>query len=157
MKEEKFTFNYIVYEVDELPYPWDILREKAIDAAANAYAPYSNFRVGAALMLSNGEFVSGSNQENVAYPSGLCAERVAMFTANHYYPESAPLAMALVAFEPSGEMAESISPCGACRQVLCEAERRFEAPMKLILCGKSKAIILPSAESSLPFSFIMRH
>ena len=120
--------------------------------ARNAYAPYSRFRVGAALLLSNGVVVVGSNQENAAYPSGLCAERTALFAAGAQYPNEAVEILLLVAFSEEDRV-ESITPCGACRQVLMETSSRHQKPFKVIMVGKEQALVLHDNRGLLPFAF----
>lgn len=128
------------------------LHEKAIEALSNAYAPYSRFQVGAAVLLANGEVVTGSNQENAAYPSGLCAERVALFYAGAKYPDVAVKAIAIAA-KTGGKLVEGISPCGGCRQVMLETETRAGSPIKIFLCGSDKMRQIDSAASLLPIGF----
>ena len=128
------------------------MEEVAIEAARNAYAPYSRFRVGAALLLSNGVVVVGSNQENAAYPSGLCAERTALFAAGAQYPNEAVEILLLVAFSEEDRV-ESITPCGACRQVLMETSSRHQKPFKVIMVGKEQALVLHDNRGLLPFAF----
>ena len=128
------------------------LMNQAVQAATHAYAPYSKFTVGAAVLLENEVIITGSNQENAAYPSGLCAERVALFQASHQYPEVPVLALAIAAVADEQQV-ESISPCGACRQVLLEIEQRHGKPMKVLLCGTKEILIIESAESLLPLYF----
>ena len=111
------------------------LVDAARAATANSYAVYSNFHVGAAVRLEGGTIVQGSNQENAAYPSGLCAERTTLFWANSQYPKSAVLALAIAARTENGELALPIPPCGACRQVILETEKRFGTTIKIILYG----------------------
>lgn len=152
METKKIEILYKTIPSAELSSEESILKNKAIEAAKKAYVPYSQFRVGAAIALENGGIVTGSNQENAAYPSGMCAERVAMFAANHQYPNSAPLAIALVAIN-NNEIADTISPCGACRQVLLESEKRFGKKIKLYLCGREETILIESIADSLPFCF----
>ena len=127
-------------------------RRVAIKATGQSYAPYSKFHVGAAALLEDGTIVTGSNQENAAYPSGLCAERVALFHAGHQYPDMPVVALAIAA-ATNGRQVESISPCGACRQVLLEAEQRYGKPMKVLLCGTKEVVVAESAESLLPLCF----
>jgi len=129
------------------------LVELAKAAAANAYSPYSKFNVGAAVLLANGEIITGNNQENAAYPSGLCAERVAVFFANAKYPNVPIKTIAVTARQTSGFLETPVPPCGACRQVLLETENRFDSPIKIILAAKEKISILESAKSLLPMSF----
>ncbi len=120
----------------------------------NSYAPYSRFRVGAAILLSNGEIVTGANQENVAYPSGTCAERSACFYAHARYPEARFKMIAVAARGTDGEFqAEPVAPCGACRQALLEYETLAGAPVPVLLVGREKIYRLPSVASTLPFAF----
>lgn len=127
------------------------LLEAACRVAEHAYAPYSRFRVGAALRLDNGKIVTGSNQENAAYPSGLCAERTALFYAGAQYPEAKPLALLIVAYNQQGRV-EHISPCGGCRQVIMESATRF-APFRLLLSGARETVVLGDCRQCLPFGF----
>lgn len=140
------------YLPSELPDELKELARLSLLAARNAYAPYSKFQVGAAVWLENGMIITGNNQENVAYPSGLCAERVALFYAGAQYPDVAVCAIAISA-QTEGEQVELITPCGACRQVLLETETRHKHPMKVILCGRAQICIAESAASLLPLSF----
>lgn len=123
----------------------------ALEAAKKAYAPYSKFLVGAAVRLENGVIITGSNQENAAYPSGLCAERTALFYAGAQYPDVAPVALLVVAFNQSGRL-EMITPCGGCRQVLVETATRFR-PFRLLLSGSQHTLILEDCRQALPFAF----
>lgn len=127
------------------------LERAALSAAEGAYAPYSRFRVGAALLLENGAIVTGSNQENAAYPSGICAERTAIFYAGAQYPGVAPVALLIVALNERGRV-PMITPCGACRQVILEASLRH-APFRVILAGAERAIVLDDCRALLPLSF----
>ena len=126
----------------------------AVDAAKRAYAPYSHFNVGAAILLKDGTVVEGSNQENMAYPSGLCAERVALFSASASFPDKPVVAMAIVAIK-NGIIQSVISPCGGCRQVMLETERRYEQPIRVLLCGQDETVLVASAKDLLPLSFEM--
>ena len=128
------------------------LMECAMESSHKAYAPYSKFHVGAAVLLSDGTVVQGSNQENIAYPSGLCAERTALFSASAQYPEQAVVALAVVGhFE--GEYTEA-SPCGACRQVMAEYELRYSNKLTIYCYLKGSRIRrIEGVESLLPFSF----
>ncbi|MBI4647816.1 MAG: cytidine deaminase [Bacteroidia bacterium] len=126
---------------------------KAENAAHKAYAPYSHFMVGAAILLENGEIIEGNNQENAAYPSGLCAERVAMFYANSKFPDIPIITIAISAFSKKGKVIEPVPPCGSCRQALLESEIRFKKPIKLILSGKKKIYIIENISSLLPLNF----
>ena len=130
------------------------LMQQAVEAAEGAYAPYSGFHVGAALRLTDGAVVVGSNQENVAYPSGLCAERTALFAASAQYPHCRDYeALAIVGRNADGQLCEA-SPCGACRQVLSEYEHLQGHPMRILCYLQGGRIrVFPSVASLLPFSF----
>lgn len=126
----------------------------AEEMTRQAYAPYSNFCVGAAIRLDNGQVVKGNNQENVAFPSGTCAERSAAFYAGANFPKAKFETIAVAARESGGDFPEEpISPCGACRQALLEFEKRAGRPVRVILGGKDKVYILPSIASLLPLAF----
>lgn len=139
--------------LDELSDNEQRLIQQSKDATKNSYAPYSNFYVGAAVLLGSGEIIQGANQENVAYPSGLCAERVALFYANSKYPKQAVLAIAIAAANKKGLLNEIISPCGSCRQVMLETEQRYENEMKIFLVGEEKAYLIKGVKSLLPMHF----
>lgn len=139
--------------VVELPETDQKLLLAAREAAKNAYAPYSKFKVGAALLLDNGEIVTGSNQENADFTDGLCGERVAIFYANSRYPESAVKAIAVTARNASGVLVEHAQPCGSCRQVLVETESRYKKPMRIIMDGIKRIQVLEGADNLLPFAF----
>ena len=124
----------------------------ALAAAEKAYAPYSGFHVGAAVELADGRLVPGSNQENAAYPSGLCAERTALFTAGAQYPDVAVRALYVVAMK-DGVVQDKISPCGGCRQVISEVEHRYGQSVRIYLCGRTEDCRVESAEALLPLSF----
>lgn len=128
------------------------LRDAAINAAKRAYSPYSNFNVGAALLLKDGTTVEGNNQENIAFPSGLCAERVALFYAGAAFPDKQVIAIAIAAIK-NGVIQPTIAPCGGCRQVMLETEQRYGQPMRILLCGSDETVLIPSAQDLLPFSF----
>ena len=126
----------------------------AKEATKNSYSPYSQFKVGAALRLANGTIVTGSNQENASYPLGLCAERTAIFHAQHMYPDQPIVALAIAAYANGHFHPEPISPCGACRQVMLEVEDRYKRPMRVLLYGASGTHVVDSVKSLLPFQFI---
>jgi cytidine deaminase len=131
-----------------------LLLEEAKKATGNAYAPYSKFRVGAAIRLSNGHILSGSNQENASFPAGICAERVVLSSASAGFPGVPVTDMALTYFNESGAGDRPISPCGICRQTLAEYEQRSGTAIRLILGGHSGEIfIVPKATDLLPFAF----
>lgn len=130
------------------------LTDAAREAAKKSYSPYSHFNVGAAVSLAGGEIVCGSNQENAAYPSGLCAERTALFWAGAQHPDKAVETIAIAACTEKGEVERPISPCGACRQVMLETEMRFSHPMRIILYGSKECYIIEKGvKELLPLSF----
>lgn len=155
MKE--VVINSIIYEYDsisELPVNEQELVRLARDSALRAYAPYSGFRVGAALLLENGEVITGNNQENAAYPSGICAERVALFYAGSRFPEVAVMSIAITALNQEGESTGNpVYPCGACRQVILEAENRHGKSQRLIFAGESRVHAIDSIKTILPLYF----
>ena len=154
MKKLTIEIPYEVYSFGELNEEDRKLVETAREATRKSYAPYSKFHVGAAALLENGIVVTGNNQENVAYPSGLCAERTALFYANSQYPEVAVKALAIAARHVDGTPHRGIiTPCGACRQVMLESEKRFGTPMRILLCGEKEVYVMESVKSLLPFSF----
>ena len=131
-----------------------VLLHAARLATENAYAPYSRFRVGAALRLSNGQLITGTNQENASFPAGICAERVALSAASAVYPGVAVKTMAISYFNESGDSDQPISPCGICRQTLSEYEQRFGQTIRLVLGGKSGPVyIIRRASDLLPLAF----
>ena len=128
--------------------------EQAIEIRKKAYAPYSHFRVGAAILLDNGKIVLGSNQENAAYPSGLCAERVAIFSAGALYPEAKIIKMAITATSDTNPTLTPIPPCGACRQSISEYEIKQELPIEIYFMGESGEVYRSnSINNLLPLSF----
>jgi cytidine deaminase len=130
------------------------LVEKAISASENAYAPYSKFNVGAAALLANGEIVTGSNQENIAYPSGLCAERVTLFYAGANFPTESVESICIVAKGDLLPKDQILSPCGACRQVMMESESRQGQKIKVILVNQNEEVIVfDSVLDLLPLAF----
>jgi cytidine deaminase len=130
------------------------LLQKARLAADKAYAPYSNFYVGAALLLKNGKIITGNNQENVAYPSGLCAERVAIYAAGASYPDEAIETIAVTCKSNAFEVNEPLSPCGACRQAIAEYETRHNSKIRILLAGEKGIIrMVESISDLLPFMF----
>lgn len=154
MKQNNIVINYSEYnDESKLSFQDKKLISKAKEAAITAYAPYSNFKVGASLLLENGEIITGNNQENAAYPSGLCAERVALFYANANFPKTPVIAMAICASTKNGFTKLPVPPCGSCRQVLLESELRFKKPIKLIMIGDSKLIVIENTQQLLPFHF----
>lgn len=154
MKNLSIKSNFKLYEaLEELPSHLVSLMNKAIEARKKAYAPYSKFKVGAAVLLNNGEIVIGSNQENAAYPSGLCAERVAIYQASASFPEQEILAIAI---SGSGEIptAHPVSPCGACRQSIAEYEIKQKRPIPIYFMGAEGTIVeAQSIKDLLPLLF----
>ncbi|OFY63217.1 MAG: cytidine deaminase [Bacteroidetes bacterium RBG_19FT_COMBO_42_7] len=153
-KEKNISFTYKEYESpEELGTEDQELILSAKEAAKLAYAPYSRFRVGAAIRLESGRIVHGSNVENAAFPSGICAERTAVAGAVSNYPDDKPVAMAIAAMTDEGLTAECISPCGNCRQVIAEEEMRTGKQIRIILCGRNKVQVVNSISLLLPLGF----
>ena len=142
-----------VYQYDELSDEDKKLIEQSIEATKRSYAPYSKFSVGAAALLDNGITITGTNQENAAYPSGLCAERTTLFYANSQYPDSAVKTLAIAARTERDFIDTPIPPCGACRQVILETEKRFGNSIRILLYGKSCIYLVEGIGSLLPLSF----
>jgi cytidine deaminase len=142
-----------VCQYDELSDEDKKLIDQSIEATKRSYAPYSKFSVGAAALLDNGITVTGNNQENAAYPSGLCAERTTLFYANSQYPESAVKTLAIAARTERDFIDTPIPPCGACRQVILETEKRFSNSIRILLYGKKCIYIVEGIGSLLPLSF----
>lgn len=156
MRKEHFICPYIVYDSEaELdPKDADLLR-MAHEATKNSYAPYSKFHVGAAVRLANGKIITGCNIENAAYPSGLCAERVTLFTAQAQYPNVAIEALAVTAMSESKMLDEPIAPCAACRQVMVQTEQRSGVPLRVLCQGETGPImVFDGIESLVPFVFL---
>ncbi|HET9747465.1 MAG TPA: cytidine deaminase [Chitinophagaceae bacterium] len=155
MKENKIEITYKVYEdISELPKEDAWLLNEARDVTKQAYAPYSNFYVGAAAKLVNGEIVVGTNQENASYPVGLCAERTLLASASALYPGIAIDTMAVSYHSENGNSNQPIAPCGMCRQYLQEYEWRVSRPIKLILAGfEGKVFVFEKASYLLPLGF----
>ena len=153
MIEKQITAKIAFYSFEELTDTEKKLVQAAKIAAGKAYAPYSEFKVGAAVLLDNGEIVSGNNQENAAYPSGLCAERVTMFYANATWPDSAIHTLAIAASNKYGFTTEPITPCGSCRQALLESENRFGKPIRVLLYSADQIAVIKSVSDLLPLSF----
>jgi cytidine deaminase len=155
MKDITISTQFSVFEsVTELPLDIQNLMEQAVIIRKNAYAPYSNFRVGAALLLDNGKIILGSNQENAAYPSGLCAERVAIFYAGANFPENKILKMAITAASDNNTTSSPIPPCGSCRQSLAEYEIKQSMPIEIYFMGEIGQIYKSdSLKNLLPLMF----
>lgn len=154
MRQKEIRIWYEEYNsVEELPEEMRQLLLSAREISSKAWAPYSGFSVGAAVRLANGLIINGNNQENAAYPSGLCAERTAIFYANANYPEVPVTAIAISARNDGGKTMEPVKPCGSCRQVMLETETRYRQPISIILDGQSAICIFHGIESLLPMSF----
>ena len=154
MAQKKLTINYMEYaSVEEMSPADQQLVAAALEAQKGSYSPYSQFQVGAALLLENGLIIKGANQENAAYPSGLCAERVALFAAGANYPDVATDTLAIVASD-HGILCESpASPCGACRQVMAEYQKKHHHPFNIILVGSKRLRKFHCVDDVLPFIF----
>ena len=154
MKEIALNINYTEYNsIEEMTAEDQELVKAANQARMGSYSPYSNFQVGAALRLANGLIVKGANQENAAYPSGLCAERTAMFWASANYPD-VPFDTLAIAGADHGVLCESpASPCGACRQVMAEYQKKYGRPLKTIWVGAKRIRKFEKVEDILPFIF----
>ncbi len=141
-------------QMDELQTADQELVKAAIGALANSYARYSNFNVGAALRLANGDIVIGANQENAAFPSGLCAERSAIFAAQSQQPDQPITTIAVAARNSEGLMDDPVSPCGGCRQVILEIEDRYKQPVRILLYGTRGIYCINSIKDLMPLSFV---
>jgi cytidine deaminase len=155
MKKVDLTTSITVYDsIEELPNQVQGLMQKAIDTKKNAYAPYSKFKVGASLLLDNGVIITGNNQENAAYPSGICAERVAVWKASSDYPSVKILKLAISASSNSQILKEPVAPCGACRQTLSEYELKQKDKVEVYFMGEEGKIIKTNSISDLlPIAF----
>jgi cytidine deaminase len=156
IRKEQFICPYTVYDSPEELDPQDAeLMRRAHEATKGSYAPYSRFHVGAAVRLANGEIVVGNNIENAAYPSGLCAERVALFGAMAKYPGVAIEALALTAHSLLKQIGEPVAPCGSCRQVMVEVEQVSKHPLRVLSQGETGPImVFEGVESLMPFIFL---
>ena len=155
MKEVKIESTIYTYDsLDEIPKDDQLLMKKAFEARDKAYAPYSKFHVGAAILLDNKEIITGNNQENASYPSGLCAERTAIYYAGSQYPEAKILKMAISATSKNNPTTSPIPPCGACRQAMAEYEIKQEYPIEIYFMGASGKVAKSSSLANLlPFMF----
>lgn len=154
-RQESYTIHTEIYDsIDDLDAGDKLLLEKAIEISDQAYAPYSGFMVGAALELENGEIILGTNQENVAYPSGTCAERTAFYYAGTHYPDVNIKRVAVTARSNDFDVDYPVSPCGSCRQSMFEYESKQESPIRVISMGETGAVrIAMSIGDLLPFTF----
>ena len=154
MREFTIDIRVKVFQIEELSAEDHELIEQARKATYHSYANYSKFYVGAALRLSDGSIQIGANQENAAFPSGLCAERSAIFAAQSMCPEKSIEALAIAARNDHGFIQEPITPCGACRQVILEMEDRYRHPIRILLYGEHGVYQVESVKSLLPLSFV---
>ena len=144
----------VVDHLEDLDAESKYLAHKAKEAASHAYAPYSKFFVGAAVLLEDGKIITGTNQENAAYPSGMCAERVALFAAFAAHPEARISKIAVVAKRKGSKELSPATSCGPCRQVMLEFEQRQQKPFEIVMLNQEhRWVKAPSAESLLPFCF----
>jgi len=155
MKEINITSSFTIFDnLNELPAEIQDLMNQAIEIRKKAYAPYSKFKVGAALLLDNGKIILGSNQENAAYPSGLCAERTAIFYAGSAYPEAKILKMAITAASDTNQTTAPIPPCGSCRQSIAEYEIKQDTPIEIYFMGEIGEVYKSSSlKNLLPLMF----
>ncbi|MFZ4582931.1 MAG: cytidine deaminase [Paludibacter sp.] len=153
MLHKTFETKVTIYSYNELSESHKTLIEKAKEQVFKAYAPYSGFSVGAAIELENNEIFAGNNQENAAYPSGLCAERVAMFYANAQFPHIPVKTLAIAAYTHGEFLKNPVTPCGACRQVLLESETRFDNSIEVLLYGSEEIYHLQNVKQLLPLCF----
>ena len=155
MKEINITSSFTIFDnLNELPAKIQDLMNQAVEIRKKAYAPYSKFKVGAALLLDNGKVILGSNQENAAYPSGLCAERTAIFYAGSTYPEAKILKMAITAASDTNQTTAPIPPCGSCRQSIAEYEIKQDTPIEIYFMGEIGEVYKSSSlKNLLPLMF----
>lgn len=155
MKKINITSEFIEFDsVEELDETDKKLVFEARQAVNKAYAPYSRFQVGAAVLLENGIVLRGNNQENASYPTGMCAERVAVFAAGANYPGVRIMAIAITALSDQFHINKPITPCGACRQAIAEYEHRYNGPIRLILVGETGSVLVADTiQQFLPYQF----
>lgn len=154
MKKINISIDIELKRKEELSAEEQILVDKAIEATTRSYSVYSHFAVGAALMLENGDIVLGANQENAAFPSGLCAERTAIFAAQVNNPDQPLKTIAIAARNENGLLKKPITPCGGCRQVMLEIEDRYKKPVKILLYGTEGIYVINSVKDIMPLSFV---
>jgi cytidine deaminase len=156
MRKSKITISVEEYEgIGELPDADRDLLELATRAAETSYSPYSSFRVGSAVRLAGGQIITGSNQENAAYPSGMCAERVALFYATAQHPDVAVESIAVFATSSEFQLDQPVTPCGSCRQVMAEYENRHHRKIRIIMGNNGHVKVVDGIESLLPLMFVM--
>lgn len=154
MKRLNLKLNIVECSLNELTSEERQLVDMAIEGTNRSYAPHSHFHVGAAIELENGVRIIGCNQENAAFPAGICAERSAIFAAGAQYPDVAVRTIAIAARDTSGELTdEPVSPCGTCRQVMIETETRFDKPVRILLYGRKRIFVMDGIRHLMPLSF----
>lgn len=154
MTNKEIKISYVEYEsIDQLDEKDKELVQAAVEATKQSYAPYSNFNVGAAVMFTDGVIVKGANQENAAYPSGICAERTALFYASASRPDKIMSAIAIAASQNGQLLQSPVSPCGACRQVMAQYQTKSGIPMQILLVGGDKILKFEKVEDLLPLIF----
>jgi len=155
MTDHEIKISFTEYDnLEQLPATDRQLCHEAVRALINSHSPYSKFKVGTALLLQSGKIVHGSNQENVAYPSGLCAERTALFNWGANYPNDPIKAIAVTAHTDDFELVRPVTPCGSCLQVMAECEKMQQQPMRILLyCQNGPVWVTSGVESFLPFLF----
>ena len=154
MTNKEIKIAYLEYDsLDELDADDSRLAQAAIEATSLSYAPYSHFNVGAAVLFEDGEIIKGSNQENAAFPSGLCAERTALFYASSSRPDKAIIGLAIAASQNGIICKSPVTPCGACRQVMAQYQTKSGKPLKTILIGSDKILKFNNVEDLLPLIF----
>lgn len=153
MKQKTIQSTIAVYQLHELSADQRALIERAKQMTYQSYCPYSHFHVGAAALLQDGTVVTGSNQENAAYPSGLCAERTTLFAANANHPHTPVTMLAIACRTDEGFTSKPGSPCGSCRQVMIETEHRYNTPMQVLLYGEEEIYVVSRADELLPLGF----
>lgn len=154
MEKKSILSDILVCQKEELTQEEQQLIDAAIEATNRSYAPYSKFHVGAALKLQNGVTIIGCNQENAAFPAGICAERSALFAAGAQYPDQPVMMLAITARNSKGEILdEPASPCGPCRQVIIETETRYKHPVRILLYGKKYTYVIDGIRHLMPLSF----
>jgi cytidine deaminase len=156
MNTKNFSISYETYDnINELSKIDQMLCLKAKEALASSYSPYSKFKVGTAVLLADDQVVLGSNQENVAYPSGLCAERVALFTIGANYKGSVIKTMAITAFTENFKIENPVTSCGACLQTMAEFEKMQKTPIEILFyCIGGQILKIKGVDSLLPFGFV---
>ena len=151
-KEIKFTLHRYT-DLEELKAEDQFLVRQARTAVIQAYSPYSNYSVGAAVILENGEVLTGNNQENASFPAGICAEQVVLAFANANWPEEPVHTIAVSAIDTQGKRSDIIRPCGICRQVMVEVEKKFKMPLRIIMDGELGIEVVERASALLPLTF----